>query len=83
MAFETKIGNSKLTYTVRIYRQDIWLPEHAKLKLQKHLRTCGKENFTIFLLLQFRSSDTDILQEYEDYFIKKYKINYIAYRKES
>ena len=41
--------------------------------LEKHLRTCGKGNFTIFLFLQLRSNDTDLRREYEDYFIKKYK----------
>ena len=64
---ELSIPNSE------IYRQYIRQPEHEKLKAEKHLRTCGKGNFTIFPFLQLRSNDTDLRREYEDYFIKKYK----------
>ena len=42
----TLIRNSKLRDRFRIYRQHIWQPEHEKLKVEKHLRTCGKGNFT-------------------------------------
>ena len=56
-----------------IYRQHIRQPEHEKRKAEKHLRTCGKENFTIFPFLQLRSNETYLRWEYEDYFIKKYK----------
>ena len=70
---ETGIGDSKLRDRVRIYRQHIRQPEHEKLKVEKHLRTCGKGNFTIFPFLQFRSNDTDLRREYEDCFIEKYK----------
>ena len=70
---ETGTGDSKLRDRVRIYRQHIRQPEHEKLKVEKHLRTCGKGNFTIFPFLQLRSNDTDLRREYEDYFIKKYK----------
>ena len=70
---ETGIGDSKLGDMVRVYRQHIPQPEHEKFTVEKHLRTCGKGNFTIFPFLQLRSNDTDIRREYEDYFIKKYK----------
>ena len=43
---ETGIGDSKLRDRVRIYRQHIRQPEHKKLKVEKHLRTCGEGNFT-------------------------------------
>ena len=69
---ETGIGDSKLRDKVRIYRQHIRQPEHEKLEVGNHLRTCGKGNFTIFPFLQLRSNDTDLRWEYEDYFIKKY-----------
>ena len=68
---ETRNGDSKLRDRIRIYRQHIWQPEHEKLKVEKHLRTCGKGHFTIFPFLQLHSNDTDLWQEYEDYFIKK------------
>ena len=67
------IGDSKLRDRVRIYRQHIRQSDHEKLKVEKHLRTCVKRNFTIFPFLQLRSNDTDLRREYEDYFIKKYK----------
>ena len=55
---ETRIGNSKLRDRVRICKQHIQQPKHEKLKAEKHLRTCGKGNFTIFLFLQLHSNDT-------------------------
>ena len=70
---ETKTGNSKLRDRVRIYRRHIWQPEHEKRKVERHLRTCGKGNFTIFPFLQLRSNDTYLRWKYEDHFIKKYK----------
>ena len=70
---ETGIGDSKLRDRVRIYWQHIRQPEHEKLKVEKHLRTCGKGNFTIFPFLQLGTNDTDLRREYKDYFIKKHK----------
>ena len=70
---ENGTGDSKLRDRVMIYWQHIQQSEHEKLKVEKHLRTCGKGNFTIFPFLQLRSNDTDLRREYEDYFIKKYK----------
>ena len=63
---ENGIGDSKLRCRVRIYA-------HEKLKVEKHLQTYGKGNFTIFPFLQLRLNDTDLRPEYQDYFIKKYK----------
>ena len=70
---KTRTGDSKLRDRVRIYRQHIRQPEHEKLKVEKHLRTSGKENFRIFPFLQLRSNETHLRWEHEDYFIKKYK----------
>ena len=70
---ETGIGDFKVRDRVKIYWQHIRQPEHEKLKVKKHLRTCSKGNFTIFPFLKLRSNDTDLRREYEDYFIKKYK----------
>ena len=70
---ETGNGDSKPRDRVGIYRLHIRQPEHEKLKAEKHLRTCGKRNFTIFPFLQLRSDEPDLRREYEDYFIKKYK----------
>ena len=71
---KTEIGYYKLRVRVRIYKHHIRQPEHEKLKVEKHLRTCDKWNFTMFPLLQWRSNDTDLRWEHEDYFIKKYQI---------
>ena len=70
---ETGIGELKLIARVRIYQQNIWQPQHNKLRTEKHLRTCNKGNFPIFAFLQLRTNDTDHRQEYKDYFIKKFK----------
>ena len=70
---ETGIGDSKLRDRVKIYSHHIRQPEHEKRKVEKHLRTCGKGNFTMFPFWQLRSNDRDLQREYEDYFIKKYK----------
>ena len=64
---ENGIGDSKLRDRVVIYRQHIRQPEHEKLKVEKHLRICGKGNFTIFPFLGLRSNDTDLRPQYKDY----------------
>ena len=80
---KTGIGDSKLRDRVRIQRQHIRQPEHEKLKVEKHLRTYRKGNFTIFPFLQMRSNDRDLRREYEDYFIEKYKTKLNSLQKES
>ena len=72
---ETGSGDSKPRDRVRTYRQHVRQPEHEKLKVERHLRTCGKGNFTIFPFLKLRSNDTNLRRE--DYFIKKYKTKLI------
>ena len=44
-----------------------------KLKVEEHLRTCGKGTFKMFPLLQMRSSQIDLRGSYEKNFFKKYK----------
>ena len=80
---ETGIGDSKLRDRQRIYRQHIRQPEHEKFKVEKDLRTSGKGNFTISLLLQLPSNDIDLRREYEDYLIKKYKTKLNSLQKEN
>ena len=70
---ETEIGKTKLRDRVRVYRQHIRQPEYQKLKVEEHLRTCGKGTF-FFPLLQMRSSKNDLRRSYEKKFMKKYKI---------
>ena len=70
---ETGIGKTKLRDRVRVYRQHIRQPEYQKLKVEEHLRTCGKGTFKIFPLLQMRSSEIDLRRSYERNFMKKYK----------
>ena len=70
---ETGIGKTKLKDSVRVYRQHIRQPEYQKLKVEEHLRTCGKGIFKIFPLLQMRSSEFDLRRSYERNFMKKYK----------
>ena len=70
---ETGVGKTKLTDRVRVYQQHIRQPEYQKLKVEEHLRTCGKDTFKIFPLLQRQSSDIDLRRSYERNFMKKYK----------
>ena len=70
---ETGIGKTKLRDRTRVYGQYIRQPEYQKLKIEEHLRTCGKGTFKIFSLLQMRSSEIDLRKSYERNLIKKYK----------
>ena len=70
---ETEIGKTKLRDRVRVYRQHIRQPEYQKLKVEEHLRTCGKGTFKIFPLFQMRSSEIDLRRSCERNFMKKYK----------
>ena len=70
---ETGIGKNRLRDSVRVYRQQIRQAEYQKLKVEEHLRTCGKGTFKIFRLLQMRSSEIDLRRSYENNFMKKYK----------
>ena len=60
---ETRIDRSKLRDRVKIHRKHIRQPEHEKRKIERRLRTCGKENFTIFSFLQLHSNDTDLREK--------------------
>ena len=42
---ETGVGKTKLRHRVLPYRQHIRQPEYQKLKVEGHLRTCGKGTF--------------------------------------
>ena len=55
---ETGIGNYKVRDTARIYSQHI--RQHEYEKVEKHVRICGKGNFTVFQFLQLSSNDTDL-----------------------
>ena len=46
---ESGIGKTKLRDLVRVYRQHVRQPEYQKLKVEEHLRTCGKGTFKIDL----------------------------------
>ena len=70
---ETGVGKTKLRDRARVYQQHIRQPQYQKLKAEEHLRTCGKDTFKIFPLLQMRSSEIDLHRSYERNFMKKYK----------
>ena len=71
---ETGIGKTKLRDRVRVYRQHIKQPEYQQLKVEEHLRRCGKGAFKIFPLLQMRSNDTDLRRSYEKRFQMSFKL---------
>ena len=68
---ETAVGKTKLRERVRVYRQHIKQSEYQKLKVEEHLRTCGKGAFNIFPLVQMRSSKIDLRRIYDRNFMKK------------
>ena len=70
---ETGVDKTKLSGRIRVYQQHIRQPEYQKLKIEEHLRTCGKGIFKIFLLLQIWSSEIDLRASYEKHFMKRYK----------
>ena len=70
---ETAVGKTKLRERARVYRQHIKQPEYQKLKVEEHLRMCGKGTFNIFPLVQMRSSKIDLRRIYDRNFMKKQK----------
>ena len=68
---ETGIGKTKLRDRVRVYRQRIRQPEYQKLKVEEHLKTCGKGTFKIFPLLW--DAEIDLRKSYERNFMNRYK----------
>ena len=70
---ETGDGKTKLRDRVRVYRYQIRQPQYQQLKAEGHLRVCGNGEFRIFPLLQKRSQDTNLRQNYETRFQQKLK----------
>lgn len=72
---KTSVRDLNLRDRIHIYCQHICQPENKKLKEEnKKLRTCGRGNFTIFQFLQLQTNETALRRNYENYFIKKFKI---------
>ena len=67
---ETGVGKTKLRDRVPVYRQHIRQPEYQKLKVEEHLRTCGKGTYKICPLLQMRNCEIDLRRSYERNFKK-------------
>ena len=70
---DTGEGKTKLRDRVRVYHQYIWQPQYQQLKVETHLRVCGKGEFWIFPLLQMGSQDTNLRRSYETKFQQKFK----------
>ena len=68
-------GKEKLRDRVRVYRQHIWQPQYQQLKVEGHLRVCGKGELRLFLLLQMRSQESNLRRSYETRFKFKTKLN--------
>ena len=71
---ETGTGKTKLR-PVRVYQQHIKQPEYQKLKVEEHLRMCGKGTFKVFPLLQMQSCEIDLHKSYKRNFMKNTKQN--------
>ena len=70
---ETGINATNLRKRVTIYRQHIKQPEYQMLKVEEHLRECGKGEFKIFPFYQLKTQDTALRRSLEEDFIKKFK----------
>ena len=70
---ETGVGKARLRDRVKVYRQHIKQPEHQKLKVEEHIRFCGRDSFKIFPFLQMQSNDTNLRRAYETKFQREYK----------
>ena len=70
---ETGEGDAKLRDRVRIYRQHIRDPVYQQLKVEEHIRSCGKGKFKIFPLLQMRTKDTNLRRAFETKFQNQFK----------
>ena len=70
---ETGVYKTSLRDRVRVYRQHIKQPAHQKLKVEEHVRICGRRSFKIFSFLQMRSNDTNLRTAYETKFQRKFK----------
>ena len=70
---ETGVGKTRLRDRVRVYRQHIKQPEHQKLKVEEHVRICGRDSFKVFPFLQMRSNDSNLRRAYETKFQREYK----------
>ena len=70
---ETGVGKTRLRDRVIQYRQHIKQPEHQKLKVEEHIRICGRGSFKIFAFFQMRSNDTNLRRAYEAKFQREYK----------
>ena len=53
------------------YHRHIRQPKYQQLKVEGHLKACGHGEFRIFPLLQMRSQDTNLRQNYETRFQQK------------
>ena len=56
-----------------MYRQHIRQPRYQQLKVEGHLRVCGKNEFQTFPLFQMSSQDTNLRRSYEKRFFQKFK----------
>ena len=70
---ENGVGKTEPRDRVLVHRQHKRQPEYQKLKVEEHLKKCGKGTFEIFPLLQMRSSEIDSRRSYGRKFMKKYK----------
>ena len=69
---ETGEGETKLRDRVRVYRQHIKEKKYQQLKVEEHIRTCGKGNFKIFPFLQMRTNNTSLRRAFELKFQKQF-----------
>ena len=70
---ETGVGQTKIRDRVRVYRQHVRDKQYQQLKVEEHIRDCGKGEFKIFPFLQMRSNDTFLRRSFESKFQRQFK----------
>ena len=70
---ETGDGETKRRDRVWVYRQHIKDIKYQMLKVEEHLRGCGKDQFKIFPFLQMKSTDSILRKAFEKKFQRQFK----------
>ena len=72
---EEYIGQTggQLKDRLRIYRQHIRQPEYQQIKVEGHLRNCGKGYFKIFPFFKVKEKNKLLRESYENHFIQRFK----------
>ena len=58
---------------VSVYKQHIAHPQYQQIKVEGHLRICGKSKFKIFPFFQVKENNKALREAYENHFIERFQ----------